>query len=128
MSFAWLITGCAKTVEQVQENLVIKAITDGQWHLTNFTKGNTNMTADFSPYRFQFRTNNTVEAINNGSTEKTGTWSTDASARTISSSFGNAATPLSLLNGTWKITDNSWTFVEASQMVNSETMTLRLEK
>jgi len=30
------ITGCKKTIEQIQEDLVIKAMTDGQWKITNF--------------------------------------------------------------------------------------------
>lgn len=123
-----VLTGCAKTAEQIVENQIVKAMTDGQWHLTKFTKGGTDITTDFALYLFQFRKNNTVDAIKNGSVEKTGTWQADANARTISSSFENAATPLSLLNGTWKITNNSWTFVEASQTVNGEAMTLRLEK
>jgi hypothetical protein len=33
-----------------------------------------------------------------------------------------------LLNGTWQITNSDWTFVEASQTINNELRTLRLEK
>jgi hypothetical protein len=86
------------------------------------------LTTDFAPYLFQFRSNNTVEALNNGTLEKTGNWSADPNARTITSSFANAATTLMLLNGTWQVTKNSWTFVEASQTVNGEARTLRLDK
>jgi hypothetical protein len=128
ISFFLLLTGCKKAIENAQENYVIKAMTDGQWRMTNFTKSGTDITADFAPYRFQFRTNNTVDAINNGTTEKTGTWSADASAHTITSSFSNIGAPVALLNGTWKITKNSWTFVEATQTVSGEILTLRLDK
>ncbi len=128
LSLAVLCFGCAKTAENIQEDIVIKAMTDGQWRITNFTKAGTDRTADFAPYRFQFRSNNTVEAINNGTVEKTGNWQADPLAKTISSSFTNAAAPLMLLNGTWTITKNSWTFVEATQTLNGEILTLRLDK
>ena len=121
-------SGCLKAKEDIQENLVLKAMTDGQWQMTKFVKGTTDMTADFKPYRFQFRTNNTVEAINNGVVEKTGTWSADQEAKTITSLFTNASATVMLLNGTWNITKNSWTFVEATQTVNSEILKLRIDK
>lgn len=123
-----LLAGCLKTKEQIKEDMVIKALTDGQWRMTNFTRSGNNITSDFAPYRFQFRANNTVEAINNGAIEKTGSWSADPTARTISSSFSNAAATLLLLNGTWQMTKNGWTFVEATQTVGGEILTLRLDK
>jgi hypothetical protein len=126
--FITLLLGCQKTKERIQENMVIKAMTEGQWRITKFTKAGSELTTDFAPYLFQFRSNNTVEALNNGTLEKTGNWSADPNARTITSSFANAATTLMLLNGTWQVTKNSWTFVEASQTVNGEARTLRLDK
>ncbi len=124
-----LLGGCKKTIESVQENIVIKAMTDGQWHVTKFKRDTADVTASFSPYLFQFRADNSVEAINTGTVESKGAWSADAAAKTIASSFGNgAAATLQLLNGTWAITNNSWTFVEASQTVNGEARTLRLDK
>lgn len=121
-------TNCKKTIEAIQEDLVIKAMTDGQWRVTKLTRDNTDVTTDFSPYKFQFRSNNSVEAINNGATETSGSWSANATARTIASNFSNANATVSLLNGTWNITNNSWTFVEATQTVNNEVRTLRLDK
>lgn len=128
LGFFFLTAGCHKIVEQAQENIVIKAMTDGQWHITKFTQAGADKTTDFSAYRFQFYANNTVEAINNGATEKKGTWQADPNARTITSTFTNATTPVMLLNGTWQITNNSWTFVEATQTVNGEIRKLRLDK
>ena len=124
----FLLESCEKIKENVQEDMVMKAMTDGQWRVSNFTKGSDNKTADFSPYRFQFRSNKTVEAINNGTKEKTGNWEADPNNRTITSNFSNATPVVMLLNGTWKITNNSWTFVEASQTINGEIYTLRLDK
>lgn len=123
------VTGCKKTIESIQEDLVIKAMTDGQWKVTRFKRDTADVTTGFSTYRFQFKTNKTVEAVNNGTVESSGTWAADAVAKTITSSFGtNTAAVLQLLNGTWTITANSWTFVEANQTVNNEVRTLRLDK
>lgn len=123
-----LSTGCKKAIEDIFKGRVIDAMTTGQWHLTKFTKGSADSTSAFAPYFFQFHENNTVDALKNGAIEKTGTWSADVGNRTITSSFGNVSTPLALLNGTWNVTDNSWTHVVANQTVNGETLNLRLEK
>lgn len=126
--FSLCLFGCKKSVQSVQEDLVVKAMTDGQWRVTKFIKDGSDITSNFAPYSFQFRTNYTVEAINNSATESSGTWSANATARTIASTFTNANTTVSLLNGTWQITKNGWTFVEATQSVNGEVRTLRLDK
>ncbi len=42
------LSGCKKTVENIQEDLVIKAMTDGQWVITSFKVNTTNITADFA--------------------------------------------------------------------------------
>ena len=42
--------------------------------------------------------------------------------------FSAAPNPIALINGTWNITKNSWTYVEASQTNGSEIKTLRLDK
>lgn len=123
-----LITGCKKLIEKKAEDAILNAMTSGDWIVKSFTSNGTDMTADFSPYQFRYFTNYTVDAINNGSVEKTGTWQGDANAMTISANFTNATNPLLLLNGTWQITDNSWTYVVATMTVGTEVRTLRLEK
>ena len=123
-----LFTGCAKTIERIQERKVLDAMTSGQWHLTSFIKAGNDITADFAPYQFQFHENNTVDAIKNGNIQNTGSWEADVNTMSMISNFPDASAPVSLLNGTWKINNNSWTFVVASQTVNNELMTLRLEK
>lgn len=126
--FATLLTGCKKTVQNIQEDLVIKAMTDGQWGITNFTLNNTNITADFANYRFKYYSNKTVDAINSGTLEKTGNWDGNANNMTTSANFTSPAYPLSLINGSWQITRNSWTFVEATQTSGTDTKTMRLDK
>lgn len=128
VSFAIFLFSCRKLKDKIQEDLIVKAITDGVWRVTNYTKGGTNLTADFASYRFQFYMNSTVDAINNGTIDKKGTWQADVNARTVTANFTNTTLPLLLLNGTWKITRNNWTFVEATQTVNGEVANLRIDK
>lgn len=120
--------GCKKQIEEQQQNIIIQAMTTGEWKVTSYMKGGTDVTSDFSPYKFRFKNDFTVDAVNNTTVEKTGTWNADATARTITSEFTNATTPLILLNGIWNISNNSWTWVEAYQNTGTETRTLRLDK
>ena len=122
------LMGCKKIIEKKAEDAIMKAMTDGQWVITNFTSNGTDITADFTAYKFQYFQNYTVNAIKNGTVEKTGTWHGDANTMNISADFPGAVNPILLLNGTWHITDNGWTYVIANMTVNSEVRTLRLDK
>jgi hypothetical protein len=123
-----LCAGCKKAIEQAQADLVIQAMTNGQWKITNFVNNGANITAEFGDYKFQYYSNKTVDAIKSGIVEKTGTWDGNASTRTTSANFNNAPSPLDLINGSWHIDDNSWTYVVASQTTGSQTKTMRLDK
>lgn len=123
-----LLSGCKKSIEKLKENAVISAMTEGQWVIKSFVKNGTIITSDFDGYKFQFYSNNTVDAIKNNIVEKTGTWNGDVTTMTIAANFPNVLLPLSQINGNWHIDDNSWTFVVASQNSGSETKTMRLEK
>jgi len=123
-----LLGGCKKKIEEIQQDLVIKAMTDGQWVITNFTQNGNNITSAFSPYKFKYYSNKTVDAINNGTVEKTGNWDGNATNLTTWADFPNATYPLTLINGTWHIDNNSWTFVVASQTIGAETRVMRLDK
>src|SRR5690349_12211054 len=91
--------GCKKTIDNIKEDLVIKAMTDGYWVVTSFTNNGTTITTDFAPYKFKYYSNKTVDAINNGTVEKTGTWDGDAATMTTWASFLNASPTLTLING-----------------------------
>lgn len=123
-----LAGSCRKQVEQVQMDALMNLITNGQWKVTSFKKGSEDVTSQFALYNFQFKKNETVDAIKNGAVEKTGTWLGSAADLTIKSSFGNVTEPLSLLNGTWQVTKTSTTHVEANQEVNGQKLLLRLDK
>ena len=123
-----LLGSCEKAIEKEAEDLVLQAMTSGQWKITNFVHNGNNITADFATYRFKYYKNKTVDAINNGTVERTGQWDGNASAQTTWANFTGAVHPISLINGTWNIVNNSWTFVSATQNVGGETKTMRLDK
>jgi hypothetical protein len=121
-----LFGACSK--EEIQNGAVINAMTSGFWRVVSFKEDTTVLTTNFTPYKFQFKVNLTVDAINGGSVETSGSWNANTTAETITSQFPNGNTTVKLLNGTWKITNNSWDFVEATQTVNGNVRMLRLEK
>ncbi|MBK5270900.1 MAG: hypothetical protein JJE22_07790 [Bacteroidia bacterium] len=123
-----LFNGCKKAIENIQQDIVIKAMTDGEWVVTSFTINGTNISADFSSYKFKYYSNKTVDAVKNGSIEKTGNWDGNANTMTTSANFSNAVYPLILINGSWHIDNNSWTYVLASQSSGADTKTMRLDK
>lgn len=120
--------GCEKAEEKIQQNIILEAMTSGYWKVSSYKMGSMDHTTDFTSYKFQFKTNYTVDALRNASVEKTGSWEADPAARTITSTFTNASDPLPLLNGTWTITKNSWTYVEAKQTISGTEHSLRLDK
>lgn len=96
--------------------------------MTKYTKGATDATSLFNTYKFQFKKNNTVDALKNQTFERTGQWEANAAQKTINANFANVSTPLSLLNGTWTITNSTWTSVDASQTIDGEKCRLLLNK
>jgi exonuclease III len=123
-----LLFQCKKAIEAKAQNAIMEAMTDGLWVVTSFTSNGTDITSDFASYKFQYFNNYTVNAIKNGTVEETGTWMGDINTMTISANFSSAGDPILLLNGTWTVTDNSWTYVKATMTVGNEVRTLRLDK
>jgi hypothetical protein len=121
-------SSCEKAAENIAQDLVIQALTNGQWVITRFTQNGADSTSDFSSYKFQYYSNKTVDAIKNGTTERTGNWDGNATAMTTWADFPAAPSPISLINGTWNITKNSWNYVEATQTNATVTKTMRLDK
>jgi hypothetical protein len=121
-------SGCKKAAEKLQEDAVLKAMTEGKWLVTKYLVGTQDISDQFLNYRFQFHSNRTVDALKNNILEKSGTWDASTENKTILASFVNSQDPLPLLNGTWTLTKFSWDYVEASMVVNSEERFLRLDK
>ena len=126
-SFLFLC-GCRKAVENALENAVLNSMTNGQWAITSFIENGSDITAGFSTYKFQYHTNKTVDAIKNGVIEYTGKWDGSTVDKTTWADFPGAIEPVTLLNGTWHITNNTLSYVKAYQTVGSTTKTFRLDK
>ncbi len=123
-----LLFSCKKALENQLNDVIIKSMTDGQWVITSFKNNGTDLTSDFAGYEFQYHSNKTVDAIKNGAIEITGNWDGDALDKTTWASFPGNSLPITLLNGTWKISNNTWTYVVASQTNGTQTKSFRLEK
>lgn len=110
------------------EDIIVRAMTDGQWQVTVYNDGQ-DLLPEFAGYVFQFKSNRTVDAILNGTVTATGTWQGDGYKRQITAQYGPAAgTTLQRLNGLWQITNNNWTWVRATQTINGRFTTLELRK
>ncbi len=123
-----LLSACKKALQNVQENIIVDAMTSGQWKVVKLVNNSTTITPQFAEYRFQFFKNNKVDAIINNRVEQSGTWYGYIENQTIKANFTNTPAPVLFLNGVWKIDKNSWTFVEATLEGSTDVRKLRLEK
>lgn len=129
----WLlfVFSCKKAEEikeEAQQNALVDLMVSGQWVVSSFTVNSSDITADFSGYKFQYFRNKTVNAIKNNVVEKTGTWDGDIVNRTTWANFPSVPNPLLLINGTWNIVDSGLTYVIASQTSGSDVKVMRLDK
>jgi hypothetical protein len=132
LMFLLLGTACKKiikqTQEQIAEDLIVKAMTEGQWIVTGYKDG-ADYTSEFADYKFQFKNDRTVDAVKNSAVESTGTWQGDGYKQEISADYPvSAALTLQRLDGLWKIVSSTWTSVKATQTINGKLTTLELKK
>ena len=118
---------CKKVKEHLARRLILSAMTDGRWLVDKFTEDTEDITASFSGYEFQFKADGKVYAIL-GAGQEEGTWVGDVNALTIFSNFPGAIAPLSSLNDTWKITNNTTKLVEAIPVNSTRKAYLKLVK
>lgn len=127
MSTLLLSLSCKKAIEQKQDDLIMKAITDGTWIVEQYFENGSNISYEFLNYDFKFSNNGIVTGAIAGDTTK-GVWSGSSSTASITSTFPTSATPLVKLNAVWKITDSYWDYVEAVTKIGSDSMILHLRK
>ncbi len=72
------------------QDAVVNAMVSGQWAVTSFAQNDTDITSSFAGYKFEFYSNMTVDAIDNGTVIQTGTWNGNATAMTTWANFPNA--------------------------------------
>lgn len=104
---------CKKAIDRKKEQIVIAAVTDGRWVVTQFSNNGTDITSNFVGYEFQFYQAGTVDAFWSVN-KNTGTWTADISVYTITANFQQANDTLQQLNEVWKVTDSDWDYVRAS--------------
>lgn len=122
---ALLVNGCSK--EDVQKDIILKAMTSGRWIVSTFTETGSDFSAEFTPWEFQFFENETVQAIKGGTTI-TGSWTANADARTITATFPSGDATVARLNDTWLIYNNTFTLVEANPLNTARNAYLKLNK
>lgn len=118
---------CKKAIEDIQGNIILDAMTNGQWIVYEFTSAGENLTSEFDPYSFQFYRDGSVSALTSSSDTK-GTWAGNTTNRTITAEFPGASDPLGNLNAVWRMTDSSWDFVKAETTLNNIRKTVWLRK
>jgi len=123
--------GCKKivdTIENAQEQAAVDVVTNGRWKMVAFATGTTDQLALFNNYLFQFNSNQTVDAYQGNTLVMSGTFIYDIPNRNITSGFNTTSEPLSLLNGTFRVTDSGLDFVKAEMVVNGQTRRLHMIK
>jgi hypothetical protein len=121
------LSSCKKIVQQQEQNALEAVITNGTWVVTRYLQNDSDITAAFSGYVFQFQSNGVVTGTN-GPTVSDGTWTGNISAHTITSNFPAAGYPLNELNAIWTITDSYTDSVAATTTLDSATNILNLHK
>jgi hypothetical protein len=127
LAIAFSVGSCSKKIEDIKKNLVIDAMTDGRWLVQTFTDNDTDITSQFASYEFQFYSNGTVTGFK-GAEASNGTWVGDPNKLTIYSNFPSANDTVMRLNETWKITNNTFTMVEAKPSSGTRLAFLKLIK
>jgi hypothetical protein len=122
-----LSTSCKKTIEKKVQDMVMNAITSGEWIVEQYKEGDNNLSNLFLNYAFKFNSNGTlIGAINGTPTE--GTWQPNTTDFTIFTDFPTATDPIKKLNGLWKIKDSDWDYVKAEMQTDNGTKLLVLRK
>jgi hypothetical protein len=118
---------CKKAIEKKAQDMIMDAITNGEWIVEQYFEGSNNISSQFLNYYFKFNSNGTVTGTIS-STSTNGTWAGNASDYTITAEFPSAGDPLKKLNGVWKIKDSYWDYVKAEMPTSSGTNVLILRK
>jgi hypothetical protein len=122
-----LLGSCKKAIEDKKADIILDAMTNGQWYVYSFVEGTQNITKQFAPYSFQFYRDGKVSGLT-ATTEDKGTWVADPASLSISADFPLSADPVKKLNAVWKVTNNSWDYVKAETTVEGVLKKLYLKK
>lgn len=126
--FCFSLLSCKKAIENKQRDMLIDAITNGEWKVHQYVEASIDITNQFYGYTFKFEEQGTVQARYVGSPIADGTWVGDVNNYTINSNFPSATDPITKLNGLWKLTDSYWDYVEAEMVTPAGKNILHLIK
>ena len=124
---ALLTMSCKKAIEKKAQDMVMDAITHGEWVVEQYFEGSNNLSSQFLEYRFKFNEDKSLIGTTS-STSTEGTWNPNLSAYTITADFPSAGDPLKKLNGLWTIKDSGWDYVKADMQTTDGTKLLILRK
>jgi hypothetical protein len=118
---------CKKAIEKKAQDMVMEAITSGEWIVEQYFEGSNNLSNQFQDYYFRFNSDGTLTGTVNSNVTN-GTWTPNISDYTINSEFPTAVDPLKKLNGVWKLKDSDWDYVKAEMTTSDGTKLLILRK
>jgi hypothetical protein len=118
---------CKKVIEKKVQDMVMDAITNGEWIVEQYFEGDVNLSSEFLNYSFKFNSNGTLTGTV-GSTATDGTWVPNTTDYTIVTDFPTAGDPLKKMNGLWKIKDSYWDYVKAEMTTSNGIKLLKLRK
>jgi hypothetical protein len=119
-------TGCKKQIDQLKADAIVDVMVKGKWAIREYLEGPTDITSNFTDYRFQFFRDNTVTAFVGTTVVQNGTWNGSNSTPVITITFSNATAPLSKLNGTWTAYSYDNNGPKFNQTINGVEMKLSL--
>lgn len=126
--FCFLTNSCLKkTVEEATNDLFVNIMTDGQWKVTNYMEGTTDLTTDYDGWVIKYYSNNTSTSTK-GSTIINGTWSGGLATNKMTVNSTTAIAPIDKLVGTWDILSGTLTVGKFSQNKNGAILKLELTK
>jgi len=128
MALIFTSVGCKKLVQKIQENAITALITENLWVVHSFSEGGTDLTASFTGYEFQFNKDFTLYGLKTGSPTMSGTWSPNVDSLTIATNFPSATGDFKKLNGLFKITNSTTSYVKANRFEGATEFKLWLDK
>lgn len=92
---------------------IIDNTTSGTWSITLFQEDSSNQTSNFSGYSFSINSDGSIVAVN-GSTTKTGTWSTytDSGYSKFDILFPDTSGPFEEISEDWRVLSSTATRLE----------------
>ncbi|MCZ2223071.1 MAG: hypothetical protein LC122_05515 [Chitinophagales bacterium] len=97
--------GCKKIIDDIKEQTITNAITNGVWYVSKYEEGSNNLTSIFSGWDAVFLNNGTFTLSKVGETTATGIWLGNINDWTFTITFnGTPTSPLEKLGGVWTVT------------------------